>query len=251
MIVPENIGPSKADLSIEDPPQKTKSAGFSKTSKTPKVFAHRFRYLVLFLGCLCLTSICSNMISLNFTFICMVREVPEDAVSPSGNLTHAKPQNYYNQHQKSTLIWAIAISSLLATFPFTVAYAKFGARYVLLAAGLLSAFATLLVPLAVEQGFYYFVVLRIFQGISYAAVFAAIGVLCSRWASLKQNGIFISVLTCFSSLASSITNPVAGAVSYFRQEKFLLGNSNHKQLNCSSKTPANSLIAIFDFCTSF
>uniref|UniRef100_A0AC34G5K7 Major facilitator superfamily (MFS) profile domain-containing protein n=1 Tax=Panagrolaimus sp. ES5 TaxID=591445 RepID=A0AC34G5K7_9BILA len=161
------------------------------------------------------------MIALNFTFICMVHKHPTDptTIATFDNITLVhypeKPQYFYNQHEKSMLIWAVAISSLIATFPFTILYSKFGAKYVLLSAGLLSAFATLLIPIAVKQGLQWFLILRVFQGISYAAVFAAIGVLCSRWASLKQNGVFISVLTCFSSLASSITNPVAGAVSVF------------------------------------
>jgi hypothetical protein len=50
------------------------------------------------------------------------------------------------------------------------------------------------------------------QGLAYSADFAAMGMLCSRWASLKQNAIFISVLTCFSPLASTLTNPVSGMV---------------------------------------
>uniref|UniRef100_A0A914PGY7 Major facilitator superfamily (MFS) profile domain-containing protein n=1 Tax=Panagrolaimus davidi TaxID=227884 RepID=A0A914PGY7_9BILA len=170
------------------------------------------------------------MITLNFTFICMIKEGSNDNISTSTpvipsevpqlnsvNFTSSsKPQveYYYSQHEKSLLIWAVAVAAIFATFPFTFFYSKFGAKYVLLFAGLLSATATAFVPLSVEMGIYPFLALRICQGIAYAAVFAAIGVLCSRWASLKQNGIFISVLTCFSYIASSVTNPVAGAVSY-------------------------------------
>lgn len=55
--------------------------------------------------------------------------------------------------------------------------------------------------------------LELLQGVAYAADFAAIGVLCSRWASMKQNALFLSVLTCYSALATSVTNPVAGLVS--------------------------------------
>ncbi len=35
------------------------------------LFRHRYRYFVLILGWLCLASISSNMIALNFTLICM------------------------------------------------------------------------------------------------------------------------------------------------------------------------------------
>lgn len=222
MVVPEMI-----EVSINDCPMESDRLKI-KHLKASKIFAHRFRYLILILGCLCLTSICSNMISLNFTFICMIHKNPADpraiAIVDNVTLLHypPKPQYFYDQHEKSMLIWAVAISSLVATFPFTILYSKFGAKYVLLSAGLLSAFATLLIPTAVKHGLQWFLVLRVFQGISYAAVFAAIGVLCSRWASLKQNGVFISVLTCFSSLATSITNPVAGAVSFYEKTVFYM-----------------------------
>jgi hypothetical protein len=41
------------------------------------------------------------------------------------------------------------------------------------------------------------------------------GMICSRWASLKQNALFISVLTCYSPLSTAVTNPLAGIVSAF------------------------------------
>uniref|UniRef100_A0A183DV06 MFS domain-containing protein n=1 Tax=Gongylonema pulchrum TaxID=637853 RepID=A0A183DV06_9BILA len=47
-------------------------------------------------------------------------------------------------------------------------------------------------------------------GIAYGADFAAIGVITVRWASLKQSGVFIAVLTSFNSLSALITNPVSG-----------------------------------------
>lgn len=41
------------------------------TTKRVTQFSNRYRYFVLVLGWLCLTSISSNMIALNFTLICM------------------------------------------------------------------------------------------------------------------------------------------------------------------------------------
>lgn len=35
------------------------------------IFCNKFRYFILVLGTLCLTSIFSNMVTLNFTIICM------------------------------------------------------------------------------------------------------------------------------------------------------------------------------------
>lgn len=39
--------------------------------KYPGVFRNKFRYFILILGTLCLTSVFSNMLTLNFTIICM------------------------------------------------------------------------------------------------------------------------------------------------------------------------------------
>jgi hypothetical protein len=51
------------------------------------------------------------------------------------------------------------------------------------------------------------------------ADFAAIGLLCSRWASLKQHAFYISVLTCYSPLSSTLTNALSGIVSLFIKTK--------------------------------
>uniref|UniRef100_A0A914P0A9 Major facilitator superfamily (MFS) profile domain-containing protein n=1 Tax=Panagrolaimus davidi TaxID=227884 RepID=A0A914P0A9_9BILA len=161
------------------------------------------------------------MIALNFTLICMFHPAAEsdpfiNLPLAAENLTttneHGHPKYAYTQHEKSMLMWAVAIGSMAATFPLSVLYSKFGARYVFFTAGLVSAISTLLIPAGAEMGLSWFLALRVLQGIAYAADFAAIGVLCARWASLKQNGMFISILTCFSTISSSITNPVAGAL---------------------------------------
>lgn len=42
------------------------------------LFEHRTRYLILLLGWICLASIFSNTIALNFTFICMTRPISKN-----------------------------------------------------------------------------------------------------------------------------------------------------------------------------
>ena len=194
--------------------------GFTDSTSRPPmiihgIFAHRFRYFILFLGFLCLTSICMNMTVYNFTLICMLKSSPNET-SPSSiqnpnPFNH--PQYFYTQTEKSWLMWAVAVGALVATFPFTLLYTYFGARWVFFVAGLFSGISTFFIPIGAHMGLSWFLGLRLIQGATYAADFAVIGILCSRWASLKQNGVFIAVLTCFSTFASTITNPLAGAVS--------------------------------------
>ncbi|KAK0397482.1 hypothetical protein QR680_002141 [Steinernema hermaphroditum] len=212
-----------------------------------KVYEHRTRYFILFLGMFCLSSICSNMISLNFTLICMNEKSPEgvpQAISPNttensllnldisnlsvvpgpeGETVH---QFDYTQKEKSMLLWAVAIGTLLAAFPFNYLYQCYGAKYVFFVAGILSAAATAAIPTMAYWSLNWFLFARFLQesinllknlnlpkrliGISYGADFAAIGLITVRWASLKQHGVFISVLTSFSLVSVIVTMPVSG-----------------------------------------
>ncbi|PAV81185.1 hypothetical protein WR25_14547 isoform F [Diploscapter pachys] len=52
--------------------------------------------------------------------------------------------------------------------------------------------------------------IEIFQGVSFGADFAAIGLIVVHWASLKQHGLFISLLSSFSQISVIFTMPVAG-----------------------------------------
>uniref|UniRef100_A0A183BUK4 MFS domain-containing protein n=1 Tax=Globodera pallida TaxID=36090 RepID=A0A183BUK4_GLOPA len=184
------------------------------------IFCGRFRYFILFLSWLCLTSISSNMLALNFTLICMgsspttngTATAATDGRHSEPSLVHNPQRFIYSSQQKNQLMWAVAVGSMLGTFPFSWLYTHFGARFVLFGAGLASAVATALIPTAASISFHLFLALRFVQGISYSADFAAMGMICSRWASLKQNALFISVLTCYSPLSTTITNPVSGMI---------------------------------------
>jgi MFS family permease len=46
----------------------------------------------------------------------------------------------------------------------------------------------------------------------YFTDFAAVGALCSSWASLKQNGLFLGVLTSYSPLSSGLANSMGGLI---------------------------------------
>lgn len=212
-----NISPAFETVNLQnDIPQSSSKS--DAEIPTPNIFSHRFRYFILILGCSCLTSICSNLTALNFTFICMLKPSNGNSTFLFSNSTVDAPTSppleyYYNQNEKSMLMWAAAVGSIVATFPYNYLYTYFGARYVFFSAGIISSVSTLLVPAAAKAGLIWFLILRLFQGIAYAADFAAIGILCSRWAALKQNGFFVAILTCFTQISSTITNPVAGIVS--------------------------------------
>ncbi|CAD6193294.1 unnamed protein product [Caenorhabditis auriculariae] len=167
----------------------------------------RTRYIVLILGSACISAIASNMIVLNFTLICMGTH-RNDSEAP---ITEAERGPYdYNNTEKSFLMWAVAVGTLLAAWPFHWFYQKFGARLVFFIAGLISTIATAVIPIAADISFNLLIVARFFQGVSFGADFAAIGLIVVNWASLKQHGFFISLLSSFSQISVMFTMPVAG-----------------------------------------
>ena len=125
----------------------------------------------------------------------------------------------YTPAEISLLNWAVSGGTILATAPFTLAYNRVGARFLFFFAGFLSGFATIAMPFAAVYSHSAMAFLRFVQGIAYASDFALVGILCSRWASLKQNGIFIAVLTSYTPLSSALTDSLGGMVLMRRRRR--------------------------------
>ncbi|VDN04901.1 unnamed protein product [Thelazia callipaeda] len=199
-----------------------------RTGNKGGLLEHRIRYIILLLGWICLASIFSNTIILYFTFICMSGPVSNNQTSDTVTIVKSISRNLnYDQREKSTLLWALGLGTFIGVWPFNYLYLHFGARYVFFGAGLLSAFSTALIPTTAYMSLTWFAIVRVFQGIAYAADFAAIGIITVRWASLKQNGLFIAVLTSFNSLSTIVTNSVSGLKC--KSNYFLNFNSNISQ----------------------
>ncbi|KHN82369.1 putative transporter C38C10.2 [Toxocara canis] len=172
-------------------------------------FAHRTRYFILILGSLCISLISSNMITYNFTKICMVYDNETDTLPLKYPLASADGITY-TQFENSALMWAVGVGTLIAAWPFQIFYEMFGARLVFFIAGMLSTVATAIIPYLAQKTFNGFIFARFVQGLSFGADFAAIGLLTVRWASLKQHGLFVGLLTSFSQISVIITMPLSG-----------------------------------------
>uniref|UniRef100_A0A914LWQ4 Major facilitator superfamily (MFS) profile domain-containing protein n=1 Tax=Meloidogyne incognita TaxID=6306 RepID=A0A914LWQ4_MELIC len=119
-------------------------------------------------------------------------------------------KNILTKNQQNYLMWGMGLGNLLAAFPFIFLYSKFGPRYVFFFASIISAIITGLTPLARIYGFWIFLVVRIIQGITFAADFAALGILCTQWAPLNEHGLFLSLASSFSPFSISIANFLSG-----------------------------------------
>ncbi len=103
------------------------------------------------------------------------------------------------------MIVVVAAAAIVANYPVGWLLRRFGTRRVFTLLGILSATCTAIIPVARSASFALFIVLRIGQGIAFTSSFPVMGGLVSRWSSLAQSGLFLSVLTCFFQVAPSIT----------------------------------------------
>ncbi|CAK5034394.1 unnamed protein product [Meloidogyne enterolobii] len=166
---------------------------FKQPKKVFWLWRHNFRFFLLIIGFLLSTSLSINTNLFNFTLICMEEET-----------------NILTKNQQNYLMWGMGLGNLLAAFPFIFLYSKFGPRYVFFFASIISAIITGLTPLAKIYGFWLFLVVRIIQGITFAADFAALGILCTQWAPLNEHGLFLSLASSFSPFSISIANFLSG-----------------------------------------
>ncbi|CAD5208240.1 unnamed protein product [Bursaphelenchus xylophilus] len=139
------------------------------------------------------------MVAFHVTMLC----------SDNGNMTHSVADKE-QQNKNSILLWAVSIGSIVATVPFNLLYGRFGARWVFFGAGVISFVSTALVPASADLSFYTFIIIRFFQGVAFGSSFSAVGMVCSRWAALDENGFFLSAMTIFCQISVILTNPVAG-----------------------------------------
>ncbi|KAK5969475.1 hypothetical protein GCK32_013177 [Trichostrongylus colubriformis] len=161
-----------------------------------------FRYIILIVSALCLTSLLSNMTTYNFTKICML---------PT-NGTKGEVELEYDKNQQSWLQASVAIGALTASFPYTYMFNHYTKKWVFLSAGIISAVSTALVPLAHTYGFKFFLLARTFQGVAFSATFPIMGAVTADWAVLTEHGLFVGLLTGCTQLSNVFTMPVSGAL---------------------------------------
>uniref|UniRef100_A0A0K0DUX3 MFS domain-containing protein n=1 Tax=Strongyloides stercoralis TaxID=6248 RepID=A0A0K0DUX3_STRER len=166
-------------------------------------FFGKTRLLILVLCTLCCSSILSNMNTYNFTKICKDKN--------SRGIIINGPSKYTDT-EKAFFQSVVAIGALLASFPFTILFEKFPPKTVFTFSGIISCIATALAPAAHNNSFALFTIVRICQGMSFGSSFLMIGNVVHNWASLKENGVFIAILTACTQLSNVFTMPVSGAI---------------------------------------
>ncbi|KAK6105572.1 Major Facilitator Superfamily protein [Brugia pahangi] len=168
------------------------------------------RYIILVSTLLCLASIMSNIVTFNFTVLCISPQYGKELSHANQSARNASHEGY-SKDDRTIIFSSTAVGALLTVIFVTQALQYFGLRIIFFVSGMLTAITTMLVPLAVAQnGIVYFVILRVCQGISFTICMPTTGAVTSTWASLKQNGLFISTLSSFSQLAAVFTMATSG-----------------------------------------
>ncbi|CAK5053243.1 unnamed protein product [Meloidogyne enterolobii] len=174
------------------------------------IFGHQIRFTIMVISTLCLSSILSNILTFNFTYICMAGVRPDNFSQINISSTNYDEDLDYSSAERTALFMAVAVGALLAVFPLTILLGKFGSRIVFGCLGYMSALSTLLIPIAAVNGFPYILAMRIVQGAAFSACLPVMGSITSHWSTLKQNGIFIAILSSFLQIAPLFTMPLAG-----------------------------------------
>ncbi|PAV77132.1 hypothetical protein WR25_27019 [Diploscapter pachys] len=151
-----------------------------------QIFGTRTRFVMMFLVLLCLTSIWSNILTFNIAVICMG---PEE----NGTAEHNEDSHIFTNNQRSIAISVVAAAALICNIPAVALVNK--AR-----------------EIWEKMGYTYFYIVRVFQGIAFAANFPVIGAFTASWAYFKQSGLFVAALVAYVQLSPAITMPVSGAL---------------------------------------
>ncbi|CAD5227031.1 unnamed protein product [Bursaphelenchus xylophilus] len=166
-------------------------------------FRDMYRYLVLTISLFGFMIISSNTFAFNLAVVCM---------ADNNTVLESFPPIDYSPYEVSQINWAVGLGTALATIPFSELFTRFGARIPFLIALIVSSIATFLFPFAAEYNFFCMLFLRFLQGFAFAADFSSLGLVTSKWASLKQSGFFLSVLCCYVALSTGLTNSIGGII---------------------------------------
>lgn len=135
-------------------------------------FNNRFRYWVLTLGCLCLTSTSSNLFTFNIGQVCMASN---SNLTVSLKTLHFKscmflkqiesfPSVDYSPAEVSILNQAMGIGTFVTTLPFIELFNRYGVKWPFFFGAVVSAFSTALIPYAAEFSIWSVGLMRFLQG---------------------------------------------------------------------------------------
>ncbi|CAI2346295.1 unnamed protein product [Caenorhabditis sp. 36 PRJEB53466] len=175
------------------------------SEKTPSrvTFANKTRFVVLFLGILCIICNHGTYTTISFTVICMQDVIQEHVAR---NETHW----LQNSADVSFVFSSGAIGAIIGLIPSVPLTSRFGIRNVLSFYALLSSVSTLFIPLAVSIGYVPVIIARMLQGFGASILFSSIGSISEGWSPISEISTYIAFLSAGFQLSNIITMPLSG-----------------------------------------
>uniref|UniRef100_A0A1I7U7D2 MFS domain-containing protein n=1 Tax=Caenorhabditis tropicalis TaxID=1561998 RepID=A0A1I7U7D2_9PELO len=165
---------------------------------------HRIRWVIFMLTWLQLGSVMNCVDVFSFSMVYM--EKNSTIASEAGQ----DDIYIYTLEEKSSLISAMAIGSLIGMYPQNSLMQKYGARVVMTVASLLCALITSFMPWALDKHYNVALVFRILQGVLYSADFGVVGYVVSKWSPIQETGLSLAALSGFTAARAVIQLPMAG-----------------------------------------
>lgn len=165
---------------------------------------HRIRWVIFVLTWLQLGSVMNCVDVFSFSMVYMEKNSTIAAEAGRDDIY------IYTLEEKSSLISAMAIGSLIGMYPQNSLMQKYGPRFVLTAASFLCAIVTAFMPWALDTNYHVALVFRIMQGVLYSADFGVVGYVVSKWSPIKEVGMSLAALSGFTAARAVIQLPLAG-----------------------------------------
>ncbi|RCN29806.1 transporter, major facilitator family protein [Ancylostoma caninum] len=103
--------------------------------------------------------------------------------------------------------------AMLFTFPVNMLLQRFGAHKVMTVIGALCTVMVAITPVIVCWSFPVFVIVRIISGVSISNSFPVAGAVVNEWATTREKGLFVAVLSAYVELSALFTMPISGLIA--------------------------------------
>ncbi|KAK6741581.1 hypothetical protein RB195_009446 [Necator americanus] len=201
------------------------SSGFNDSDDYRQVLcgcAGANRYGILALTLCYLSFLMSSLIAFNATFVAMMDKttsplyngsITDDIDWQSSELSIGDRRLSFDVMEKSLTFAGGFTGAMLITFPLNMLLQRFGTHKVMTVVGVVCTLMVAVTPVIVCWSFPVFVVVRIISGISISNSFPVAGAVINEWASTKEKGFFIAVLSAYVELSALFTMPISGLVA--------------------------------------
>ncbi|WKX98467.1 hypothetical protein Q1695_013836 [Nippostrongylus brasiliensis] len=180
------------------------------------------RYGILVLTLAFLSFLMSSLIAFNASFVAIMDKTTSPLYNgslsdeidwASSELAIWDRRLSFGVLEKSLSFAGGFCGSMLATFPVNVLLQRFGAHKVMTVIGALCTFMVAITPIVMCWSFPVFVVVRVVSGVAISNSFPVAGSVVNEWATTKEKGLFVAVLSGYVELSALFTMPVSGLVA--------------------------------------